>query len=160
MFFTYILYAAAVGFLGISFLRDGRKTKAALKKSWKAFENILPQFLGVIVLAGVMMAVFDENTISKVLGRQSGWLGVIGAAVAGSVTLIPGFIAFPTAAILLNNGAGYMQIGAFISSLMMVGVITLPLEIRYFGKKVALIRNAPAFGFSFLVAAVIGWVFL
>lgn len=42
MFFTYALYVAAVGFLGISFLQDDRKTKVALKKSWKAFENILP----------------------------------------------------------------------------------------------------------------------
>ena len=51
-----------------------------------------------------------------------------------------------------------MQIGAFISTLMMVGVITLPLEISYFGKKTAILRNVLAFFFSFLVAFIIGKV--
>ena len=97
-------------------------------------------------------------TISRILGARSGWLGVLGASLVGAVTLIPGFVAFPTAAMLLRGGAGYMQIGAFISSLMMVGVITLPVEIRYFGGKVAAVRNVLAFVFSFLVAAVIGAV--
>jgi hypothetical protein len=83
---------------------------------------------------------------------------VVGAAVVGSVTLIPGFLAFPMAALLLKNGAGSMQIGAFVSTLMMVGVITLPVEIKYLGRKVAFLRNLLAFAFSFLVALVIGWV--
>lgn len=93
----------------------------------------------------MLMAVFDPHTISRILGAGSGWLGVVGAALVGSVTLIPGFVAFPTAAMLLRNGAGYMQIGSFISSLMMVGVVTLPVEIRFFGKKVAVLRNLLAF---------------
>ncbi|MDP3387448.1 MAG: permease, partial [Eubacteriales bacterium] len=74
------------------------------------------------------------------------------------ITLIPGFVAFPTAALVLQNGGGYMQIGAFISTLMMVGVMTAPLEMKYFGKKMTIIRNTLAFLFSFVVALVIGMV--
>jgi len=59
---------------------------------------------------------------------------------------------------LLEGGAGYMQIGAFISTLMMVGVVTMPVEIKYFGKKITFLRNLLAFLFSFLVAGIIGWV--
>lgn len=59
--------------------------------------------------------------ISNIIGSDSGWLGVILAAIVGAVTLIPGFVAFPTAALLLEGGAGYMQIGAFISTLMILG---------------------------------------
>ena len=51
-----------------------------------------------------------------------------------------------------------MQIGAFISALMMVGIVTLPVEIKYFGKKLAIARNILAFLFSFVVALVIGVV--
>jgi uncharacterized membrane protein YraQ (UPF0718 family) len=158
MIFTYVLYVAAGGCLVASLLRDRGKTRMALRKGWKAFEGILPQFVGVIIITGVLMAVFDAATISRILGARSGWLGVLGASLVGAVTLIPGFVAFPTAAVLLRNGAGYMQIGAFVSSLMMVGVVTLPVEIRYFGRKVAAVRNLLAFAFSFLVAAVIGVV--
>ena len=130
----------------------------ALKKSWKSFENIMPQILVVFLLVGFMMALLNPQIISAMIGERSGWFGVVLAALVGAVTLIPGFVAFPTAALLLENGAGYMQIGAFISALMMVGVVTLPVEIQYFGKKLTLYRNLLAFGFSFVVAYVIGQV--
>lgn len=139
-------------------LKDRKKTKAALFKAWKAFENILPQFLAILFIAGILLAYLTADTISRFIGRESGWGGVVGAALVGSVTLIPGFLAFPLAALLLQNGAGAIQIGAFVSTLMMVGVITLPVEIKYLGRKVALLRNLLAFAFSFLVALVIGWV--
>lgn len=155
---TYILYGISIIFLGISFFKDKKKTKIALKKAWKAFENILPEFLVVILLVGVLLAVLNTELISKIIGSESGWFGVIIAAVIGAITLIPGFVAFPTAALLLQGGAGYMQIGAFISTLMMVGIITLPVEIRYFGKRLTVLRNLLAFLFSFLVAAIIGLV--
>lgn len=130
----------------------------ALKKAWKAFENILPEFLVVILLVGILMSVINPELISKIIGADSGWFGVLLASVVGSITLIPGFVAFPTAALLLKGGAGYMQIGAFISTLMMVGIITIPVEIKYFGKKITYLRNLLAFIFSFIVAGIIGWV--
>jgi uncharacterized membrane protein YraQ (UPF0718 family) len=155
---TYIFYSITVIFLVISFIRDKKKTKMSLKKAWKAFENILPEFLVVILLVGVMLAVLNAETISKIIGADSGWIGVTLAAVVGSITLIPGFVAFPMAALLLQGGAGLMQIGAFVSSLMMVGIVTMPVEIKYFGKKITILRNVIAFIFAFIVAYIIGLV--
>ncbi len=114
--------------------------------------------MAVIVVAGMLLAVLDADTISRLVGARSGWLGVMAAAVVGAITLIPGFIAFPLAALLVKGGAGVMQIGAFVSSLMMVGVVTMPLEIATFGRKVAVARNLAAFVFSFLVAFVLSLV--
>jgi uncharacterized membrane protein YraQ (UPF0718 family) len=153
-----ILYAVAIALVLASFLKDRQKTKKALMKAWKSFENIMPQFLGIFVLIGIVLAILNPQIISKIIGGSSGWLGVLLASLVGAITLIPGFIAFPLSAMLLQGGAGYMQIGAFISSLMMVGVVTLPLEIRYFGRKAALMRNLLAFVFSLFVAFVIGKV--
>ena len=155
---TYILYGVTILLLVISFIKSKQKTKKTFKKAWKMFENILPQFLGVILLVGFALAFLDTQTISKLIGSDSGWLGVAAASAIGAVTLIPGLIAFPTAALLVAGGAGYMQIGAFISSLMMVGVVTVPVEIKYFGKKFTIIRNLLALAFSFAVAFVIGKV--
>jgi len=155
---SYIFYGLAIILLLISFWKDKKKTKMALKKAWKAFENILPEFLVVILFVGVLLAVLNPETISKIIGSESGWFGAILAALIGSVTLIPGFVAFPTAAILVQNGAGYMQIAAFVSTLMMVGIVTLPVEFKYFGKKISVMRNVFAFFFSILVAFIIGMV--
>jgi uncharacterized membrane protein YraQ (UPF0718 family) len=156
--FTIILYLLAFTFLIVSFFKDRKKTKMALKKAWKAFENILPQFLSILIIIGVLLAVLTPETISKLIGQQSGWIGMLIAGIVGSITLIPGFVAFPLAAALLKSGAGFMQIAVFISTLMMVGIVTIPLEIKYFGRKTAILRNSLAFIFSFVVAIVIGVV--
>ena len=156
--FTYILYGLAAAGLVVSFLKDKKKTKAALMKAWKAFENILPQTLVIFLILGFALAIFSPETIRKLIGEESGYLGALVAAVLGSVTLIPGFIAFPLAAALLKSGAGYMQIAAFGSTLMMVGIITIPIERKTFGMKAALTRNIAAFVFSLIVAVTMGMV--
>lgn len=156
---TIALYVIAIAALAVSFAKSRQNTKLALKKAWKSFENILPQFLSILVIIGIMLAILTPEQISSMIGNESGWFGVIIASVIGAITLIPGFIAFPLAAALLKSGAGYMQIAAFISTLMMVGVVTMPVEMKFFGKKATLIRNAEAFVFSYIVAFVMG-VFL
>ncbi len=156
--FTIILYVLAAAGLTLSFFRDRKKTRAALIKAWKAFENILPQLLAILILIGLALSVLSPETITSLLGARSGVWGVLAAALVGSITLIPGFVAFPLAAALLKNGAGYMQIAAFVSTLMMVGMVTLPMEIGTFGRRAAIVRNACAFVFSLVAAAVIGAV--
>ena len=156
--FTYILYALAITGLAISFFKDRQKTKAALMKAWKSFENILPQILTIFLVIGFALAIFPPETIRKLLGSESGFLGILAAALIGSVTLMPGFVAFPLAAALLKSGAGYMQLAAFVSTLMMVGIITIPIERKTFGMKAALTRNIAAFVFSLIVAVTMGMV--
>ena len=156
--YDYVLYLLAGIFLVISFKRDKKKTKMALKKAWKSFENILPQFLTILAFSGMVLALLSPDVISRLLGQKAGWQGMIIASIIGSITLIPAFIAFPIAAMLLKNGAGFAQIAVFVSTLMMVGIVTLPLEMKYFGKKISIMRNIFAYLFSFMVALVIGMV--
>lgn len=156
--FTYILYALAIVGLVFSFIKDRKKTKLALMKALKSFENILPQFLSILVIIGLAFAILTPETIQKLLGANSGVWGVLAASLVGSITLIPGFVAFPLAAALLHSGAGYMQIAAFVSTLMMVGIVTIPMEMKTFGKRVTIIRNVSAYSFSLIVALVMGVV--
>lgn len=153
---TVVLYVLATSALIASFMKSKEKTKSALKKAWKSFENIMPQLLTILILIGIMLSILTPEQISRLIGNESGWSGVFIASIIGAITLIPGFIAFPLASALLSSGAGYMQIAAFISTLMMVGVVTMPMEIKYFGKKTTIIRNVEAFIFSLIVAFVMG----
>lgn len=153
-----ILYVIAGGCLIISLLKDKGKTVLALKKAFKAFEGILPQFLIVLLLVAVSLSILDTSTVSLLLGKDSGLFGVAIAAAIGSITLIPAFVAFPAASALLQNGAGVIQIATFVSCLMMVGVVTLPLEIQYFGKRIAIARNVAALLFSFVAAVFVDWM--
>jgi uncharacterized membrane protein YraQ (UPF0718 family) len=156
--FNGAIYLIAIVLLIISFVKSRQKTKKALLKAWNSLKNLLPILLGVVLLIGLMLSVIDTELISKIIGNQSGFYGVMLASLIGSITLIPGFIAFPTAALLLTGGAGYIQIAAFVQTLMMVGIVTLPMEIKYFNKKVAILRNVMGFVLSIGVAYLIGLI--
>jgi len=101
-----IFYGLAIGGVVWSFSQDRQKTRQALKKAWRAFENILPAFMFILLLLGVSMAVISLESIHALLGENSGVAGMFVAAGIGSITLIPGFIAFPMAKTVLDMGAG------------------------------------------------------
>lgn len=156
--FTYILYCVSLGLLGLSFVKDKKKTAMSLKRAWRMFLNVLPQLAAILCLVGLLLTVLNPSSIRLIIGADSGFGGMLITALLGAVTLVPAIIAFPIAAELLRNGAGLMQIAVFISTLTTVGLVTLPLEIRYLGKKTAILRNGLAFLFSFAVAVVTGMV--
>jgi len=120
------------------------------------FINVLPQFIAILLLVGLLLAVITPETIQSVVGAESGLLGMLITSLLGAITLVPVLIAFPIAAELLKSGAGITQIAVFISTLTMVGFITLPMEIKYLGKKVAVMRNVLAYLFAFVTAFIIG----
>ena len=136
----------------LSFLLDRKKTMMGLKKGWKMFQNIAVPFLNILILIGMALYLAPPVLILKYLGPESGCGGQAIAAVVGSVTLIPGFISYPVASVLIQEGASYTVVATFMTTLMMVGVVTLPLEIAFFGKSVAVVRNV----LSFIAAVVIG----
>jgi len=125
----------------VSALRDREKTLNGLKKGAAMFVNILPTFLAILILVAVVLYLFPPEAIREHLGREQGWRGLLIGSGIGSVALLPAFIAYPLASTLLMQGAGILTVGAFINTLMMVGVITLPVEFRYLGKKAAILRN-------------------
>lgn len=99
------LYLVTAFLLGLSWFKDRGKTGKALKKAWRAFENILPEFLVVILVVGILLALADPEMISAIIGSGSGWMGVVLSAIVGAITLIPGFVAFPMASLLLQGGS-------------------------------------------------------
>lgn len=156
---TYILYGLCIVLTLVSFFKDKEKTKRALINGIKSFENIMPQFLSILVIIGIGLTILKPETISTLIGNDSGILGVVLSSLVGSVIMMPTFVAFSTGNTLIQNGAGYAQVSALITTLTMVGVLTFPLEAKYIGKRGAFYRNFLAFLFSFVVALFMGGVF-
>jgi uncharacterized membrane protein YraQ (UPF0718 family) len=153
-----ILYIIVVILLILSFVKDKTKTKKALKKAWKAFLKNLKMLIGMMILMGVVFTLINPEFIGQLFGEESGLVGVLLGIGIGSATFIPSFIAFPLGAGLIENGAGYPQVAGFISSLMGVGVISIGMEVEYFGKQAAIIRNVFAVIASIVFVIVIGGV--
>ena len=142
-----------------SFLANRKKTLSALKIAAKRFVKILPAFLTMIILVSIVLFLLPDEVIPKYLGGSNKFIGVIFASLFGSITLMPGFIAFPLAGILLKEGVAYMVLAAFTTTLMMVGILTAPIEKAYFGMKVTVIRNIISFFIALIITVVIGIFF-
>jgi len=153
------LYIVAGLALLVSLIFSREKTIRALKIAARQFIRILPTFLVMIILVSIVLYLVPDEFISRYLGSDNKFAGVALASLLGSVTVMPGFIAFPLAGILLQKGVAYMVIAAFTTTLMMVGVLTAPIEKEYFGLKVTVIRNVISFFIALTVAVMIGFFF-
>lgn len=134
-----------------SVLKDRDKTKQSLKVAVNAFFRILPMVLAIVILIGLILGFVPPEQISRFIGDQSGFAGVLIVGVVGAVLHIPALISFPLASSLLDAGASVTAVAAFITTLTMIGTVTLPLEIKELGKEMALLRN----GISLIVAITI-----
>jgi len=143
----------------ISYIADRNKTWKGIKKGLKMFLNILPVIFSVIILISVVLSLLPNELIVHYLGKDAGFMGYVFGALIGSIALIPGFIAYPLAGILVKNGVSYPVIAVFITTLMMVGILTLPIEIKYFGVKTAVLRNVLYFIGALLIGIIIGLIY-
>ena len=120
----------------------------------KSLIRVLPTVVAIVIFIGLLLGFVPRSVISNIIGEQAGFKGILVVAVLGAVLYIPSLISFPLASSLLKSGASVTAVAVFITTLTMIGVVTLPLEIRELGKKMAILRN----GMSFVIAIVIGLI--
>ncbi len=156
MYYLYITTGLA---LIISFFINKEKTIIAVKMAYKKLAKIAPSFLGLIIFISIVLYLVPQELISKSLGNDNKFISVLLASFIGSITLLPGPIAYPLGKVLLSEGVSYMVLAAFTTTLMMVGVLTFPIEKAYFGTKVTIARNALSFLIAIIVAITIGLFF-
>ncbi|MTI67358.1 MAG: hypothetical protein FH753_12285 [Firmicutes bacterium] len=150
------LYAFTIIILLISFISDKNKTIKGLKVGFKKFKKILPSFLKMLILVSFMLYLLPDKVIANYLGKTNIIKGTLLGSLIGSITMMPGFIAFPLSGILLNKGVSFMVISSFTTTLMMVGILTFPVEKEYFGTKLALIRNTLSYLIAIIIALAVG----
>ncbi len=149
------LYFVCAFFFSISFYLDRDKTKAACMNAINMFLKVLPSFLVLIFIMSVTMYLIPPNVIAELMGNQNEKIGILLGSILGSLVIIPGFIAFPLAGILFKEGVSLGILASFTTTLMMVGILTMPIEIKYFGKKMAYIRNVNGYLIAIIVSIVI-----
>ena len=153
------LYLTTALLLAVSFAFNARKSLRALKVSGKRFLMIAPSFLFMLALVATALELIPESLLEKVLRNEDPWRGIVAALGIGSVSVMPGFIAYPMCSVFRGLGAANAVIAAFATSLMMVGVFTFPMESRYLGWRLAAYRNACSLAIAAAVAIAMGLAF-
>lgn len=153
-----LINALAVVFLVFAFFKDREKTRRSIIVAARSFLRILPLVLMIIVIVGLFSSFIPPSEIMKFIGAQAGWSGILAIAALGAVLHIPALVSYPLAAALLQSGATIAPVAAFITTLTMVGIITLPLEIKELGIKLTLLRNSLSFILAVIIALIMGMI--
>ena len=151
-----IINIIAVAGLLIAFAKDRDKTIKSLKMAGKSSIRMLPMVFVIIIIIGLLLGFVPPDQISRFIGEQSGMTGILLVGAVGAVMHIPSLLSFPLAASLLEDGASVSAVAAFITTLTMIGTITLPLEIKELGKKMAILRNGISFVIAIIIALIMG----
>ena len=149
-----LYYIAGIAVL-ISFFSNKERTIKGLKIGWKKFSKILGTYLKLLIILSFILLISDQIII-KYLGGQAPFIGLIMGLIIGSITMMPGFIAYPLAGILVSKGVNYMVVATFITTLILVVVATYPVEKEYFGIKATVWRNIAGFIISAIIAVATG----
>jgi hypothetical protein len=94
-----ILLWASVAAVGLIALQRGRLVlMTAMREGAMDFVNIVPRIALGVIGSGYIAAVIPQEIITGWLGPNSGWLGVLTAAVAGAAT--------PGGPVVFDRGGG------------------------------------------------------
>jgi uncharacterized membrane protein YraQ (UPF0718 family) len=156
---VFSIYIITVFAVVASLLADRGKTVKSLQVAGRKMLKITPAFLMMTVLVSIALYLVPDETISRYLGHEDKVLGLVIAYALGSVSLMPGFIAFPLCGMLLEKGVPYMTLSGFSTTLMMVGVLTFSVERAYLGTKVAVLRNLIYLVIAVVVTIITGLCF-
>ena len=151
-----IINLLTLGFLAYSISKSTRRTKKAVKIAFMKGINLAPWMIGIIVLIGVILSFVPPPLIEQYLGGEMTIYQVGAAALIGTISMVPNLVALPLAGSLIESGASYTTIAAFLTTLTMVGFVTLPLELKEMGRKITFWRNFLAFFAAVIIAIIIG----
>lgn len=154
--FTLAIWIGTFIFLGLSLAKDKVKTMQALKMALGMGKGMAASIFTIIFAIGLILTLLPPAEIAGYVGKQSVLLATVVAALFGTVTLVPAFIAFPLVGTLVGAGVSIVPSVAFLTTLTMVGVVTFPLEKKEFGTKFTAVRNGLSFLFAIVIALMMG----
>ena len=127
--------------------------KKAIVKSALSLGKVLPLIAGTVLLAGLINSLIPKSFYLAVFHNNAILDSLIGTII-GSVSAGTPITSYILGGELLNQGVSLIAVTAFLVAWVTVGAIQLPAEAVILGKRFALLRNATAFIFAMIVAAI------
>jgi len=137
----------AIALTIIAYQKGGGEHILGLKSAGNLLLQIAPLLIFAFIVAGMIQLLVPTEMISKWVGAESGFRGILIGTMIGGV--MPGgpYISLPIAAGLLRVGAGIGTMVALLTSWSLWAVARLPMEVGIMGWRFTLIRLACTFFF-------------
>lgn len=94
----------------------GGKNIKGLLSAWNMTIEIMPILIFAFIIAGLLQVILPQDLLSKWLGTESGFKGIMIGTIAGSLTPGGPYVSLPIVAALLKSGAGYGTLVAYLQA--------------------------------------------
>ena len=119
-------------------------------KALKSFMTTFPLLFGIILLIGLFRVIISQEMISSLFSgdmlRDTALGSIIGSVSAGNAAT-----SYLIGGELIEDGVSFFAVTSFIVAWVTVGIIQLPAEAAFFGKRFAIARNCISFILCFIV---------
>ena len=147
-----IMLALTAAMTFIAYKKSPKLPLEGLITGGKLFWDILPAMALGFILAGMISNVLPKELMSKWLGEESGFRGLLLGTLAGMLTPGGPFVQFPIVAALLKAGAGIAPLAAYISAWSLIALNRFFVwEVPLLGLKLAGCRMAVSLIFPILI---------
>lgn len=147
---NWLVWAVVAAYVAMTVVRPVDASRAAVL-GVQTFVELIATLISVFVFVGLFQVWVNDDFILKHMGETSGLKGLALGAGIGTVIHGPLIGVFPLLKALLAKGAKAGVVVAIVST-WAIKLPMLPLEIRLFGWKFALLRNGLLFASAFIMA--------
>jgi hypothetical protein len=124
---------------------------ASLAKTGRAFGQALPVIIGMLLLTSLALTLFAPEQFAHLFGRND-WLDALLGTALGSIAAGPPLASYLLGGELRAGGVSLLAVTALVVSWVTVGLVQLPAEALFLGRRFAVTRNLVAFVFTLAVA--------
>jgi uncharacterized membrane protein YraQ (UPF0718 family) len=139
---TMVMAVIAMVLLYMGYKRGGGAHIEGLKITWDLLIEITPLLIFSFVIAGMIQVLVPDDIISKWVGEESGFRGILIGTAIGSITPSGPFVSMPIAAGFMRSGASIGTVVAFMTAWSLLGIARMPIEVGIMGWQFTLIRLA------------------
>ncbi|MBC7320678.1 hypothetical protein H5T89_08525, partial [bacterium] len=154
-----IILALTVGLYIIYLRRDKTKLKKVVQKGVKNLIQNSIRIFAIFVIIGILQNFLSKESVGNFLIRVSGLKGIFTGILTGAIMTGPVATSYPIGSYLLEHGGTIALVTSFLASWVMIGFISVSLEIKNFGNRFTVVRNLFAF-ISVIIIALIMEVLL
>ena len=138
-------------------MKKNKQKKSLLSsfiKTCKTFSEAFPILLGVILLVGLFRECMSSEFISSLFTGRMLTDTAIGSII-GSVSAGNPVNSYIIGGELIKNDVSFFAVTSFIIAWVTVGLIQLPAEAAFLGKRFAVARNTISFMLCFVVTILV-----
>ncbi len=137
---TLVMAIIAMVMLYIGYRKGGGEHVAGLRATWSMLFEIAPMLAFSLVIAGMVQVLVPAEFISKWVGAESGFRGILIGTAIGSLTPSGPFVSMPIAAGFIRAGANIGTVVAFMTAWSLLGIARMPIEFAIMGWHFTMVR--------------------